>query len=346
MRRITISVRVSLVALLCFFFLTACAPVQSMEQDVHVGDELVWTDHQERLEIRWSGEVRAYPDLQTRRSFFNKLSAFLFGADMQKLVKPYGLYVDASERFLIADPGASLVHLMALDTYDYRLVAHDGSQEFLTPIGVSGNGKESYYFSDSTRGVVYVGHFDGDAPAQFNQKPLIRPTGVAFHDDNWLLYVVDTGAHQVVALGPDGLEKFRFGSRGTGLGQFNFPTDIWIDNQGHVYINDTLNARVQVFAADGTPLRTIGSRGHSPGYLDRPKGIAVDKAGNLYVCDSMQDAIQVFDRDGGYLMTFGVTGQQPGQFWMPSGLFIDDEKIYVSDSYNARIQIFTYEGTM
>ena len=42
-------------------------------------------------------------------------------------------------------------------------------------------------------------------------------------------------------------------------------------------------------------------------------------------------------------MDFGSTGNDYGEFWLPSGIFIDDsDRIYVSDTYNHRVQIFKY----
>jgi hypothetical protein len=45
------------------------------------------------------------------------------------------------------------------------------------------------------------------------------------------------------------------------------------------------------------------------------------------------------------LYCFGEEGQAPGTFQLPSGLFIDHEdRIYVVDSYNQRVQVFHYFG--
>lgn len=72
-----------------------------------------------------------------------------------------------------------------------------------------------------------------------------------------------------------------------------------------------------------------------------PKGIGADQHGYIYVVETLFDAIQIFDCRGAYLLTIGSQGSAPGQFWMPSGLFIDhDDKLYVCDTYNQRIQIF------
>jgi hypothetical protein len=57
----------------------------------------------------------------------------------------------------------------------------------------------------------------------------------------------------------------------------------------------------------------------------------------------MLDTVQVFDDSGRLLLTFGKAGTDNGEFWMPSGLFIDRRNyIYVSDTYNRRIQVFRF----
>lgn len=51
----------------------------------------------------------------------------------------------------------------------------------------------------------------------------------------------------------------------------------------------------------------------------------------------------MFDGAGQLLMSFGNPGNAYGEFWLPSGIFIDSrDRIYVSDSYNKRVQIFQY----
>lgn len=53
--------------------------------------------------------------------------------------------------------------------------------------------------------------------------------------------------------------------------------------------------------------------------------------------------VQVFDTGGDLLYTFGKRGLKPGDFQLPAGLFLDkDDRIYVVDSYNRRIQVFKY----
>ena len=77
----------------------------------------------------------------------------------------------------------------------------------------------------------------------------------------------------------------------------------------------------------------------------RPKGVAVDSEGDLYVVDGLWGTVQVFNRKGQLLYYFGSRGTGAGQFQLPAGLFIDrNDRVYVADSFNHRIQVFHYFG--
>jgi len=55
--------------------------------------------------------------------------------------------------------------------------------------------------------------------------------------------------------------------------------------------------------------------------------------------------VQVFDHEGELLYTFGNRGTGAGEFQLPAGLFIDrDDRIFVVDSFNRRVQVFRYHG--
>jgi sugar lactone lactonase YvrE len=148
----------------------------------------------------------------------------------------------------------------------------------------------------------------------------------------------------------DGQMLNRIGSRGTGLGQFNYPTNLALDSTGRLFVSDSLNFRVQVFDADLRPVRTIGKKGDLPGYFAQPKGIALDTENHLYVLDAQFENVQLFNPMGQILMDFGEEGHGPGQFWLPPSIFINQtpstanpaNRIYIADSYNRRIQVFDY----
>lgn len=68
--------------------------------------------------------------------------------------------------------------------------------------------------------------------------------------------------------------------------------------------------------------------------------------GTIFVLDAGNARVQVFDPEGSYLGSWGTQGVEPGQFSDPWGIAADEEYVYVADTWNHRIQKFTYDGAL
>lgn len=293
--------------------------------------------------IEWVRNIADARDLGITGGFWKRVRDLVVGSDKHTLVSPFGVLLDKARRLYVTDPVARVVHCMDMAQGKYFVIDGNETSPLRTPIGLAEDDRGRLYITDSTAGTVF--RYD---PADGSLRPipakkLERPTGIAFHPQNRLLYVVDTLAGQVVVLDQDGAERRRIGSPGEGAVQFNHPTDITVNARGEICVIDALNFRVSVLTPEGQLVRQFGDPGDAEGYFSRPKGIAVDSSGNTYIGDSQRDVIQVFDGNGGLLSVFGRNGIGKGRFWMPSGIFIDSrDYIYVADTYNKRIQVFRH----
>lgn len=74
---------------------------------------------------------------------------------------------------------------------------------------------------------------------------------------------------------------FKFGTGGSGNGQFNFPYDVAVDASGNIYVADSNNHRIQKFDSSGNFLLKWGSFGSSDDQFRDPAGIAVHASGKL-----------------------------------------------------------------
>ena len=168
------------------------------------------------------------------------------------------------------------------------------------------------------------------------------PNGLCLNRETGLVYIVDRLAHCVHMLTQDLTESVgKFGSRGSGNGQFNSPCDIACDSAGDVYVSDTDNHRIQVFTRDGCYLRQFGKEGSGPGELNGPIGICIDSADIVYVGELHNQRISVLTTDGEWIKCFGCEGSGPGQFDGVFGMTIDHSGVlYVSDYGNKRVQVF------
>jgi sugar lactone lactonase YvrE len=306
---------------------------------------LRWPPPPSPARIAWVTEIRVPADFGITKGFWRRMVDFVTGdGSGDGIMKPYGIYSDPrTRRLFVADTGSGQVHCYDSGRNSYSVITPAEAVPFKTPIGLAGDSSENLYITDAEAGRIYVTSQKGGAVRELTTATLDRPTGIVFHPRNGLLYVSETGNHQVVAMDLTGEVRFRFGKRGVEAGEFNYPTDIAVDRLGRLLVTDALNSRIQIFSPEGDFLAMFGQPGDRSGTFSKPKGVASDSAGHIYVADSLFDAVQIFDGTGRLLLVFGQTGGNPGQFWMPSGVSIDaSDQIYVADTYNRRIQVFQY----
>ena len=97
----------------------------------------------------------------------------------------------------------------------------------------------------------------------------------------------------------------------------------------------------------------FGQGGPTAGQLSSPHGIAIAPEGSLFVADTNNNRIQHFSTDGQIIKEWGSfadinVGAAPiGTFNQPWALALspDGKYIYVADTWNHRIQMFTRDGT-
>jgi DNA-binding beta-propeller fold protein YncE len=134
-----------------------------------------------------------------------------------------------------------------------------------------------------------------------------------------------------------------WGSRGSDLGQFNYPAGIVINRFDWIYVTDLDNNRVQVFLTDGDPAGWFGTEGDLPSQLTHPLRIGVGPDDEVYVTDGA-DRCQRFDLGGNFQREWdGSLGL--GGFGNPRGVAVSpDGVVFVADTENHRIQKFTAVG--
>ena len=274
-----------------------------------------------------------------RPSPLSRLLTTLTGSrNEQTMTQPYGVAVGPDQRVYVADTDGGIIHVYNLGKSGYSTIKVQAQ----SLIGIAFlNGRLVVTDSEGGR-VICLDARGREAWSLGRQQGFERPTGLAAGDDR--LYVVDTMRHKVVIVSASGQVIDTFGSRGSGDGQFNFPTNIARAADGRLFVTDAMNFRVQVFEATGQFVRGFGRLGDASGDFEKPKGIALDSAGHVYVVEGLHDVVQIFDEGGRLLLSFGGSGAGDGQLWLPSGIAIHQDKVYIADSSNRRVQMFEYLG--
>lgn len=181
---------------------------------------------------------------------------------------------------------------------------------------------------------------------------LKQPLSVAIHP-NGNVYVTSRTAKYAVGrievFTPTGTYLFTFNKiKGGTLGA---PVDIAINSKGQVYISDNRKKAVFVFSTTGKFIKQFFPN-NDTAFEWSPMGLAFDARDNLYVTDLYNEhRVLAFSPSGKMKLNIGTSasvnkkGEYPGKFFFPNEVFVDrDRKIYVADSNNRRIQVFSETG--
>ena len=175
-------------------------------------------------------------------------------------------------------------------------------------------------------------------------KRIVEPMGIAVSDGGEQLYVANSRGY---------VFAFDFANDAfTKIEPLARPIGVALDGKGYLHVVEQDRRQITVFDPAG---QKISSYTHPD--IERPTGIAIDRArGRVYIADTgggkkkgettTGHSVKVFDLGGELVGTIGRgKGQEPGQMLFPTYLALDTHgNLYVTDTLNARIQVFDPEG--
>jgi ABC-type Fe3+ transport system permease subunit/streptogramin lyase len=177
----------------------------------------------------------------------------------------------------------------------------------------------------------------GTAAGQFNKPRSLTVD----REDN--LYVVDLTA-RVQKFSPEGRFLLMWQLAQTDLGK---PKGMACDHEGNIVVVEPHYQRVNHFTTDGRLVRRWGTAGTNAGQLTLPRSVAVNAQGRLWLTEyTLVDRVQSFRLpEPNWISAFGRPGLGNGEFNRAEGIDLDASgRLYVADSCNHRIQVFSSEG--
>ncbi|MGC2164517.1 MAG: 6-bladed beta-propeller [Gallionella sp.] len=318
------------------------------------GTTKVWPNPPEKARFGYVGELTGEnnfrPETLEARGTAAKIFDWLTGdtnrnPDPVVLRRPQCGVVDAEGSVFVTDVSRAAVFVFDKPAGTLQILDSASSElRFIAPIGIALGNAGQILVADAELHSIFRLDRQGNPLGEFGRDILKRPTGLARDPIHGIVYVADTGAHNIKVFSDDGKLIQVFGHRGEGPGEFNAPTYLAFSSD-KLYVTDTLNSRIQILDEQGKMISTFGKRGLYVGDLVRPKGVAVDNDGNIYVIESLYDNLLVFDQQGRTLLALGGTGKEAGEFYLPSGVWTDNQnQIYIADMFNGRITVLQFLG--
>jgi tripartite motif-containing protein 71 len=209
---------------------------------------------------------------------------------------------------------------------------------------------------------VYSGSFGSEGASK---GQLAQPTGIAV-DAEGNTWVADDANNRVQKFSPTGTALAVYGSKGTGVDDFEAPSAIAINaTTGNVYVADMGNKRIDELSSSGAFVQAFGwgvrtgaaelqtcttsckagiSGASKEGQFDEPAGIAVGEEGDVWVVDHGNDRVEEYSSEGKFLSEFADAGSGAGQLNEPRGIVVDEGELYVADYGNNRVEEFSPSG--
>jgi len=135
------------------------------------------------------------------------------------------------------------------------------------------------------------------------------------------------------------------GDAGSAPGWLKKPFDVRVSQNGQsITVSDSGNNRIQRFAHNGRFVSEFGTKGDGPGQLNGPKGLACDEIGiYLFIVDAANGRIILALADDSMpIGTSGTNGVALGQFSGANHLSANKRALYVADTGNNRVQVFSH----
>lgn len=255
-----------------------------------------------------------------------------------RLKEPAYATIDKQGRILVADSGNRRVAVFTPEGRFLREIGGPKSAKPLSyPYGIGLLG-DRILVADPGKGALYEYSAAGEYEKTWigpNQG--IQPAQVFITPDK-AVYITDMAGKQILVFDKDSKLIKIIKSRQVSLGS---PQGLAVTGDGSVWVADGGNYNVKLISSTGETTEVFDGGPHQ--VLSMAKGLAVDSKGRIYVADTLSKVIRVFDKDGNNLMAFGVEADKKTYFSMPVGISIDDDKIYIADQGNHKVQVWEWK---
>lgn len=203
-----------------------------------------------------------------------------------------------------------------------------------------------YQYNPWLNRLVFFSYFGGLGTGDGDMH---EPLGIAINQTSGEIYVADSMNDRITQweMNEFGLVEWKgsFGKEGSADGEFQTPTDVAIDGDGHLYVADQFNNRIQCLDSQGNFIGKFGTAGYNTqgDEFMLPTSVAVHNQ-HIFVNDLVNRAIKIFDKNGNFVESFAGLGGDPnsGDLWMPFFINATDSQVFAPDCTLNRVNVYDY----
>ncbi len=287
----------------------------------------------------------AVPFAQSETSLWQVKLLFAFGQSGEEpgqFHQPVGITAATTQAIYVADTG------------NHRIQKFDKNGKLLRFMG--GFGFSSGQFQHpmdlhTLNGLsIYVADVENNRIEQYD-KDLNRITSIVPQDE-WderfrfmfpsslamslygELFILDNEQKKIIKLNSQFEPVLAFGGYDWGEGELAEPMQLCVASDEKIYVTDAGMGCVQVFDYFGNHIQCLGQS-----ILQKPFGIARHSSGLILVSDRATQSLIGFD-NGRQVFSVGGKGKKLGAFDHIGDIAVIENRIYVVDTDNNRIQVF------
>ncbi|XP_059620733.1 RING finger protein nhl-1-like [Phlebotomus argentipes] len=222
-------------------------------------------------------------------------------------------------------------------------------------------GEQLLYIAGSDSKIIFaIERKKGRIIHRIFHEDMIYPHSIALSSDSQEIFVSDKWKHCIFVFSRHGDLQRVIGAKGDLEGCLRSPEGIALGPENTIFVCDTGNDRVQCLnRITGQMILQFGQVKKTQmiasalqntisklADLQSPTALALHGS-NIVVLDSGHCRVKIFNGLGEKVSEFGKMGTQKGQFKYPEVLTIGPHGfIFLGDSGNARVQIFTKDGRL
>ena len=246
-------------------------------------------------------EIAVTDGFNQRIQVFNNEGKYLrsFGGKGTKVGEfdfPTGIAFHKNGNIFVADKCNHRIQIFSDEGEYVGMFGRKGNldSQLSNPCGLSVDSGGNIIVADAGNRLIKIFSADGKFLRKIDGKGSFTFPMHCVQCDRYLI-VSDHEEHCIKVLDKSGNFQYKFGKKGVGDGEFNYPRCLSVNKSGHLMVCDSGNNRIQVFQLDGKFVGKFGRKGSNLGELKSPVSVAVLSNGRIVVCDQGNHRLQLFE---------------------------------------------------